>query len=288
MVAIPTEKRWALRTLGERDTRNALDFLERQPLHNAYLVSRVLDEGINPSVHLVEVSADHEVMCLASLTSNVVLAASDGADHDSRSTAMALVAERILRRMTPVRAIISEAGLVDELWRHLRSGLEPPTVIRFRQPVYALKAPSPLLSDLRNMRYASSRDLEALVPACAAMHAEEVGIDPITRDPVGYRQRVRELIAKKRSLIWSDQERVIFKCEFSAVTPHAVQLMGVWTHPSYRRQGFARKALSEICGHILRQGKAITLFVNDFNRPAIDLYESLGFSQIGENRALIW
>ena len=277
-----------MRTLGERDTRGVLEFLQQQPLHNAYLISRVLDDGLNPSVHLVEVSADHAVMCLASLTSNVVLAADRSADRDSRDMAMALVSERILRRMTPVRAIISDAELVEDLWRHLKSGLEPPTVIRFRQPVYALESASPLLTNLRNMRYASPRDLEVLVPACAAMHAEEVGIDPLTRDPVGYRQRVRELIAKKRSLIWSEQGRVIFKCEFSAVTPRAVQLMGVWTHPSYRRKGLARRGLYEICGHILSHGKAVTLFVNDFNRPAIDLYESLGFSQIGENRALIW
>ena len=29
-------------------------------------------------------------------------------------------------------------------------------------------------------------------------------------------------------------------------------------------------------------------FVNDFNKPAIGLYESLGFQRIGVNRALIW
>ena len=30
------------------------------------------------------------------------------------------------------------------------------------------------------------------------------------------------------------------------------------------------------------------MFVNDFNSPAISLYESLGFKRIGVNRALIW
>ena len=46
--------------------------------------------------------------------------------------------------------------------------------------------------------------------------------------------------------------------------------------------------LREVCGHLARKGKSVTLFVNDFNRPAIALYESLGFRQIGVNRALIW
>jgi predicted GNAT family acetyltransferase len=72
------------------------------------------------------------------------------------------------------------------------------------------------------------------------------------------------------------------------VTNDAVQLMGVWTHPKYRRHGLSRELLREVCGHLGRKGKTVTLFVNDFNRPAIGLYESLGFQQIGLNRALIW
>jgi predicted GNAT family acetyltransferase len=82
--------------------------------------------------------------------------------------------------------------------------------------------------------------------------------------------------------------RIVFKTEYSAVTPEAVQLMGVWTHPQERRHGYAREGLSEICGHLLAQRRAITLFVNDFNAPALRLYESLGFRRIGNNRALIW
>jgi predicted GNAT family acetyltransferase len=67
-----------------------------------------------------------------------------------------------------------------------------------------------------------------------------------------------------------------------------VQLMGVWTAPEFRRRGCARTMLREVCGHLSRRGKTVTLFVNDFNRPAISLYEALGFQRIGINRALIW
>jgi predicted GNAT family acetyltransferase len=64
--------------------------------------------------------------------------------------------------------------------------------------------------------------------------------------------------------------------------------MGVWTHPRHRRRGLSYELLREVCGHLSRRGKTVTLFVNDFNRPAIALYESLGFETIGMNRALIW
>jgi predicted GNAT family acetyltransferase len=120
------------------------------------------------------------------------------------------------------------------------------------------------------------------------MHAEEVGIDPLERDAAGYRERVRELIEKKRSVIRKAQGMIVSKCEFSAVTPQCVQLMGVWTNPRARRRGYAHGLLREVCGHLARKGKTVTLFVNDFNAPAIALYESLGFQRIGMNRALIW
>lgn len=288
MVAIPSERRWNVRTLTGRDTRPALEFLNGRPLLNVYLISRILDEGLTSSTHVVEVSADGEPLCLASLTSNIVLAIGEESDPSTRSMTATLLADRIITRMIPVRAIISESVLVDELWKYLQPHLEPPTVIRLRQPVYALSKRTRGLSRLSKLRYATTRDLEVLVPACAAMHTEEVGIDPLSRDPVGYRQRIRELIAKSRSLVWKEHGRIIFKCEYSAVTPMAIQLMGVWTHPSFRRRGYARLGLTEVCGHVLDQGKKVTLFVNDFNGPAIRLYESLGFECIGENRALIW
>jgi predicted GNAT family acetyltransferase len=120
------------------------------------------------------------------------------------------------------------------------------------------------------------------------MHNEEVGIDPLERDAPGYRERIRELVEKKRSLVHVVDKTIVAKCEFSAVTPEAVQLMGVWTDPRYRRRGLGRALLREVSGHLARKGRSITLFVNDFNHPAIALYESLGFKRIGINRALIW
>src|SRR6185295_8330729 len=105
---------------------------------------------------------------------------------------------------------------------------------------------------LKDSSYSSMRDLDALVPAAAAMHKEEVGIDPLERDAAGYRERVRELIEKKRSIICVREGRIVAKCEFSAVTPEAVQLMGVWTDPRLRRHGYGRLLLREVCGHIAR------------------------------------
>lgn len=285
--AIGDNPRWSVVQLEESDARRVFDYLGREPLLNVYLISRLRDDGF-VSNSATEVRLNGRTICIATLGSNIVLASNPPRVPRELESAMALLAERITARGTLVRAIVSEAELVEALWLHLRSRIDPPTVFRMNQPIYALLERGAIHRDLVSVRYSTLEDLDELVPACAAMHREEVGIDPLERDAFGYRERIRELILGGRSLILREDGRIAFKCELSAVTPAAVQLMGVWTHPELRRRGLAMRALREICGHLLQQGRKVTLFVNDFNAPAITLYRALGFEQIGTNRALIW
>ena len=287
MATLPAEGRWSLRLLAEDQFRDALEFLQRDPLVNVYLVSRLLEERAVAGSQVAVVRFNGAIVLVASLTTNIVLAGDPSIDDAITAAAVGLVADRILTRMIPVRAVISPAHLVEPLWREIGSRFDPPTVVRMNQPVYALE-PRPHFPDLTSARYSTVRELDALVPACAAMHKEEVGIDPLERDAAGYRERIRELVEKKRSIVRVIDGTIVSKCEFSAVTNDSVQLMGVWTHPDFRRQGLSRELLVEVAGHLGRRGQTVTLFVNDFNSPAIALYESLGFQRIGMNRALIW
>ncbi len=279
---------WSIRALDEHDQSRILAFLERNHLLNIYLISRLQDEGFGPAGQTIEVRHRGEIVCVASVSSNVVLAADPRIKNDLLTKALGFVAEHIVQQSYPVRAIISEAYLVEELWKRLQWRVDPPTVVRLSQPVYAVDPANAPRENLQRVRYSSMDDLDKLVPACAAMHLEEVGIDPLARDAFGYRLRVRHLIEQRRSVLLREGSEIAFKCEYSAVTARAIQIMGVWTNPAMRRKGLASTALKELCGHIASQGKSVTLFVNDFNAPALALYESLGFQQIGRNRALIW
>jgi predicted GNAT family acetyltransferase len=287
MATLPAEGRWSIRAVSDDDASAALAFLRRDPLINVYLISRILEERFASATQMVEVRQNREIVLMASLATNVVLAADPAVSTDVTDTAISVVADRILTRVLPVRAIISPASLVELLWKRLRTRIDPPTVVRMNQPVYAIRGRLDF-PDLKEARYSTMRDLDALVPACAAMHREEVGIDPLERDAAGYRERIRELVEKRRSVIRVVDGKIAAKCEYSAVTADAVQLMGVWTHPDFRRRGLSRTMLMEVCGHLARKGRTVTLFVNDFNLPAVALYESLGFERIGVNRALIW
>ncbi|HYH10373.1 MAG TPA: GNAT family N-acetyltransferase [Thermoanaerobaculia bacterium] len=285
---MPVEGRWSLRLLSDDDFRGALEFLQRDPLINVYLISRLIEERTLAATQVAVVRYNGAIVLVASLATNIVLAGDPSISKDITDAAVGLIGDRILNRMMPVRAIISPAHLVETLWGALRTRIDPPTVVRMNQPIYALRKDPAHYPDLTVGRYSVMRDLDQLVPACAAMHKEEVGIDPLERDAAGYRERIRELIEKKRSVIRTINGEIVAKCEYSAVTSDAVQLMGVWSHPRYRRRGLSHDLLAEVCGHLLRKNRTVTLFVNDFNTPAIGLYEKLGFERIGLNRALIW
>lgn len=287
MVSLLVEGRWSLRALAEEDVRQAIAFLQRDPMINVYLISRLIEERSAAATQVYLVRHNREIVLAASLATNIVLAADPAERSAIVDSAVAMIAERIIARMLPVRAIISPSVLVEKLWSRLRTRVDPPTVVRMNQPVYAMTRRFDF-PDLTTARYATFDDLDQLVPACAAMHKEEVGIDPLERDASGYRERIRELVDRRRAIIRVIDGAIASKCEFSAVSDDAVQLMGVWTHPKHRRHGLSRETIREVCGHLFRRGKNVTLFVNDFNLPAVSLYESIGFQQIGMNRALIW
>lgn len=282
-----SHSRWTIRPLRRSERELALEFLDREHELNIYLIARLREAGKNQISTAVGVFRHSELVAVATASANLAAAFDPVLNESDRQDVSALIAAEIVERSTYLRAIIAPANIVESLWRYLEPHYQAPTVVRLSQPVYLLDRLQPG-ADLEHVRYGRSDDLDLLIPACAAMHREEIGIDPLERDAFGYHQRVLDLVENKRSFVMLEEGQIVFKCEISAQTDEVVQLMGVWTAPALRGRGYARVGLTEVCGHLLGQGRRVTLFVNDFNRPARELYEKLGFRLIGENRALIW
>jgi GNAT superfamily N-acetyltransferase len=184
------------------------------------------------------------------------------------------------------RMLIGEETAVGELWDAGRGLLPQPRDDRPGQPVYVLRdAPEPGETGLRA---AQAGDLDILVPACAAAHFEEIGVDPMRRDPDGFRWRTRQQIEDGRSWLWLERGVIRFKAEASAWTPSAVQLQQVWADPEARRHGYAKRALADLCRLLLAQTPTVCLFVRPENAPALRLYDSIGMERVLTYRSLIF
>ena len=183
------------------------------------------------------------------------------------------------------RMVIGEEGAVSDLWDAAAAVLPEPREDRRGQPVYVLEDTCP--PGDTGLGPATHDDLDLLVPVCAQAHAEEVGVDPLARDPDGFRWRTRSQIADGRSWLWREGDTILFKAEASAWTPGAVQLQQVWVDPEVRGRGYGQRGMRDLCNRLLASAPRVCLFVRADNAPAIRLYERIGMRHTLSYRTLI-
>jgi ribosomal protein S18 acetylase RimI-like enzyme len=257
--------------LVEPSTDQILAYCAEDPVERVFLED-VARRGVGKFAGLEDV--DGRLHALCHLGTNVV-------PSGEGCGAFAELAGRAVPRM-----LIGEQDAVTDLWEEGRKRLGKPREDRHGQPVYVLsQPPAPGRSGVRN---ATKDDLDLLVPACAQAHYEELGVDPLRRDPNGFRWRTRVQIEEGRSWIWTDGDAILFKAEASAWTPAAVQLQQVWVDPDARRQGNAARALRDLIRLLLERVPSVCLFVRAENLPAIRLYESVGMRHVLDYRSVLF
>jgi uncharacterized protein len=184
------------------------------------------------------------------------------------------------------RMIIGEEHAVTALWGAAAAELPAPRADRPGQPVYVLdEPPDPAETGLRAAR---PGDFDLLLSACAVAHEHEIGVDPLERDPEGFRWRTRAQIDEGRSWLWSENRTILFKAEASAWTPHAVQLQQVWVDPEVRGLGYAQRGMRDLCRWLLEYVPTVCLFVRRENAAAIRVYEAIGMRHTISYRSLIF
>jgi ribosomal protein S18 acetylase RimI-like enzyme len=145
---------------------------------------------------------------------------------------------------------------------------------------YALIGESPRLIHpiLFLQRLATPNDLEQLVNAQAAMAFETSAVDPLAKDPTGFRDRYLRRIEKNRVWVVIKKGRLIFKTDVTAESADVAYLEGVYVSPEERGKGIGRSCLEAIGRILLHRKKAIYLFVEEENARLQSFYFNLGFT----------
>jgi RimJ/RimL family protein N-acetyltransferase len=192
------------------------------------------------------------------------------------------------RRSRPTRMIVGPRPAIERLWQRTRDFLPEPAAVRTSQPVYMLDRAA-----LRGAPFdagvarATLGEVDEIVPHSAQMIAGEIGGDPL-RTNADFRARTARIV--ERGWWWNYRVggTLAFMCNVGSAAFGTAQLQGVWTPPGLRGHGHATRALAAIAHRLLDDYATLCLYVNDFNAPAIALYERVGFARAGEFQTILF
>ena len=266
------------RVLDRRDTDEVLALLDRDPVADVFVASRVQAAGLTESRLGAQVWGFGERGRLESLCysgANLV-------PVQAGPEAVRAFAERARRQGRRCSSIVGESAAVSQLWQLLTPAWGRARVVRAAQPLLVLDGPPTVPADPQ-VRPVRRDEVDLLLPACIAMFTEEIGVSPLVGDGGAlYRARVTELVTQGRAYARIDDGQVVFKAEVGAATASVCQVQGVWVDPQLRGRGLslggtaAAAALAQA-----RVAPVVSLYVNDFNVAARRAYTRVGFRQVG-------
>jgi uncharacterized protein len=268
-----------VRPLGRDDQAVALAMLDRNLVRDVFIASRIIHDGaltsFGPSPLWGAFDDRQELRGLLHVGPNLVPAV----DDDAACEALAPAASGLYL----ARMMVGERTTVELLWSRIGASYPAPREVRTRQYVYAVD-PGQLVHDPHARapgvaRLATGGDEERVLRLSAAMYAEEMGENPLARDPDGYRRRVRMLTSRGWTYVYEVAGELWFKMDVGCASDRSAQIQGVYVPPELRGRGVGTVAMAACCALAFDRHPNLSLYVNDFNAPAIALYERIGFRQ---------
>jgi predicted GNAT family acetyltransferase len=269
-----------LRTLERRDRDAVLALCATDPVANVMLAERVQRVGSEPVRLGGEIWGWFEAgeLCAACWSGANLVPVNATAPEVQDA-----FADQARRRPGRYSSLFGPAEGVLGIWSRLERAGWRARQVRPRQPLFAMSSRSTVPADPL-VRRAELGEIAAVLPASVAMFTEEVGYSPLRGDGgASYRRRVSELIADRRTFIRraDGDGHVVFKADLGALSDLTAQVHGVWIDPRHRGQGLAAPAMAAVVAHGLGFAPVVSLYVNDFNAPALATYRRVGFEEVG-------
>ncbi|MEW6873326.1 GNAT family N-acetyltransferase [Trueperella pyogenes] len=266
-----------LRRLGAADRRAAIDLLATDPVATVLARVPIEEEWPRPAhaLGLFDDAGSLKSVCWNG--GNVVPFGFDDAGLD-------VLAAHLLSTRRLCSSIVGPSDQVMPLWERLGDSFGEPRQVRDNQLSMVYRGGSTVAPD-ESVRPARIGEGNLVVPASVAMFIEEVGYDPTVYGN-GYAQRVHGLVRSGHTFVRMGAEsghcRVEFKADVGALAGGVAQIQGVWTAPDLRGQGIASAAMVRVANLVQATlAPTVSLYVNDYNLPAVRTYEKAGFETVG-------
>lgn len=251
--------------------RESVDrFLAASPGENAHLL-HLLHAGAG---ELVGVRRGDDWVAVAGRS--LYVSAYARASEDLSELATTIAAWLML---TPT--LVARAELVDGLWETLEL-LPFPLRYDRRQDVYLLTREAPPLPEPpEGVRQARAEDVEAVAVLTAEMTREEILEDPLEIAPEAFRRAIAREVEEGRVTVVEADGEIKYLVRIAQISPHGSEVVGGYTPPRFRRQGWGQHGLSAGCRWGIQQTPRVVGFVFDYNDPSKHMLKKLGFVDTG-------
>ncbi len=274
--AVASEGRAATRLLAGEHRQEVLEFLAARPLHTVVMASFIRDNGlVSPLNRGTFYGCYNEEGLLegVALIGHTTLV-------EARTEAALEAFARIAQECSSAHVILGEREKIEQFWSYYAEAGQSPRLI-CRELLFEQKWPVQVREAVPGLRLATPEDLDLVAPVQAQMAFEESGVNPLERDPEGFRRRCARRIEQGRVWVWVEDGRLVFKADVVAETPEVNYLEGVWVSPEERGKGYGLRCVAQLSRTLLTKTGAVSLLVNERNREAAALYTRAGYKQRG-------
>ena len=259
--------------LSKGNEANVLSVLSAPSLTNVIMSGFICDNGLVNPLNRGSFYACHDernnITGIALIGHTILFEAFD----EGAIQAFAAIA----RQNSSNHLLMGEHVSVQQFWNSYAVSGESPRLIH---PILFLQRRDPFKNHppVEGLRLATRNDLEQVVQAQAAMAFETSGVQPLTKDPNGFRERYLRRIEKNRVWVLMKQGQLIFKTDVTSESEDVAYLEGVYVSPEERGKGLGQTCLQAIGNILLQRKNAIYLFVEQDNARLQSFYFKLGFS----------
>ena len=270
-MSMGTASQLSIRPLICEQTAEVLAFLSVRPIHTVVLSGLIRDNGLVNDLNrgtFYGCRNRHGQLEGVALIGHVTLMETTTA---SALEAFAEVAQKCLT----THLLMGEKERIEEFWNSYSDGGQQMRRA-CRELLFELRCPIEVQDEISGLRLGTLEDLDLVMPVQAQMALDESGVDPMVKDPSGFRQRCVRRIAQSRTWVVVEGGKLIFKAEVISDTPEVSYLEGIWVNPIARGEHVGLRCLSKLARNLLSHTLSLCLLVNEENRDAHHFYRKAG------------
>jgi predicted GNAT family acetyltransferase len=254
----------------------ALTFLSQRPIHTVSMAGLIIENGLISPLNRGEFYACRNRLGQLEGVALIGHATLIEAHSDTALEAFALLAQDNTR----AHLIRGEMEMIERFLDYYTTGKCSPRLI-CRELLLEQRQSVMTYERVNDLRTATLDDLEPILIVNDSMIFEECGVNPLQKDPVGFRQRTARRIEHGRVWVWIERGRLLFKADVISDTPEVIYLEGVYVNPEERGKGYGLRCLTQLGVQLLRRANSICLLVNEHNQAALNFYHKAGYTQQG-------